>query len=345
MKPDGRMLVTRTDRLGDVILSLPTLDSLRRSLPKASLTFVAKSIYLDLLKDFLAERKIDGQAPPTESGGRWKEVFERNRFDAGLFLYPERTLLFSAWRWRVPIRVGPVSHPLSFATLNFGARQRRSQGEMNEAEYNLKLSESLLQRASVSVAAPKPITLPVAQEEVGIVQRRLTQLGVEDGEPYAVFHVGMGGSALNLSARNYHALLQAVSKRYCNRILLTEGPSQADRRMVEELVRGIPSVAVVSGLTLRGLGELFRLSKVVFAPSTGPLHLAHYVGAATVGFYSPVQSHSRRRWEPWGGTGKSVVLQPDVDCPGKRDCLGKRCKLFLCMEAVPWEERALESLM
>jgi ADP-heptose:LPS heptosyltransferase len=121
-----------------------------------------------------------------------------------------------------------------------------------------------------------------------------------------------------------------VEARGLGRIVLSEGPAERDRALVAAL-RPWP---VIRGLDLAALGEVFRGASLVVAPSTGPLHLAHFVGTATLGIYSPVRTQRARRWAPWGGAGRSLIWAPDVDCPGMRDCRGAKCEHFSCLEVM-----------
>jgi ADP-heptose:LPS heptosyltransferase len=118
------------------------------------------------------------------------------------------------------------------------------------------------------------------------------------------------------------------------------GPAPADLQLVEAIVDMRADWRVLPRVSLAALAEVFRGSGLVVAPSTGPLHLAHYVGAPTLGIYSPVRSHQPRRWAPWGGMGKSSVLSPGVKCPAKRDCLGKRCPNYYCVDKLAESELA-----
>ena len=177
--------------------------------------------------------------------------------------------------------------------------------------------------------------IPVDQSEAKEAEAVLELLGVKGD--FLVVHPGMGGSALNLSGERYALFLSALVKRHPFPLLFSRGPALADQSLVDGLKRKFPGSVVIPTVSLGILRELFRKAKGVVAPSTGPLHLAHYVGTPTLGFFSPVRSHRPLRWSPWGGEGNSLVLTPAVDCPATRGCLGEKCPEFSCMEKAPWE--------
>lgn len=174
-----------------------------------------------------------------------------------------------------------------------------------------------------------------------LAKEKLAAMGVGPEMPFAVLHPGMGGSALNLSADCYADVAAAVESAYGLSLLFCEGPDERDIRLVRELCEKHSPAGVIRGVSLSVLREIFRLAKLVVAPSTGPLHMAHYVGVVTIGFFPPIRSQRADRWAPWGGVGSSRVLFPEVDCPATRECLGPRCRAYPCMDKVRWGQLIL----
>ena len=318
-----RVLVTRTDRLGDVLMSLPSVAMLRLALPAAEIDFLCEPAINDAIGPWLAAERVGAGM--------------RGKYDAALFLHAPGAALFNAWRAGVGVRVGMYSKPPSFLFLTSGIRQHRGRAERNEAEYNLELARLLLARLGIPLPGPLPLVeIPPGEPAVSEASAALWRLGLEGS--FAVFHPGMGGSALNLTAAQYADLMEeAATRLYCP-IAVTVGPAPKDAEMAAALKTLRPDIKILGGLSLPGLREVFRRAALVVAPSTGPLHLAHFVGTRTVGVYPPVRTQRPLRWAPWGGSGRSVVLSPDVECPGRRDCIGRRCPLFYCMDSVPWRD-------
>lgn len=313
------VLVVRDDRLGDVLLCLPALEYLRRSLPDAPIDFVCRQELHDLLRPHLMALSI--ALVDTADFSR--------AYGAALFLMASPQLLFAGWRQRVPIRVGIRSKWPSWLWLNRGVAQRRSEGERPEAVYNLELARSLVEslRGSSPEAGEFRIRLRGDSGSEAAAQLALREIGVVGS--FLVVHGGMGGSALNLSPEGYAAL---VAKFPNASVVLSSGPSPHDAPMVEELLKQIPRARKLPSVPLTVLREVFRMAELVVAPSTGPLHLAHYCGTDTVGIFPPVRSQRAERWAPWGGAGRSRVLTPGHPCPGTRRCLGESCESHPCLD-------------
>lgn len=347
MKPAGKILVARTDRLGDVLLSLPTLNYLKQVLSQSTIHFLCAEQYGPLLEPYLSSQKIKFEPYKAEATlNDWKVWLTSRKFDGVLFLHSERKVLMAASSAKVPVRVGVYSKPWSFLALNGGLWQRRSRAEKNESDYNLDVAHRFvnLLKGKNAAADPKPILFDVTKAETDAAWAAVGATGLEKKSSFLTIHPGMGGSALNLSPRQYSSLADTLEKKTKMPVVISIGPAPADGILLEALLRQRPALRVVKGLSLPELKALFKISGMVIAPSTGPLHLAHLVGTKTVGLYSPVRTHRAERWAPRGGEAPVSVIYPRLPCPGKKDCVGTRCRDFFCMDQMPWNDLVYEQV-
>lgn len=305
-------------------MTLPTLVLLRQTIPEAQIDFNCKAEFHDLLDTFCQQWKVN--------------LVDRShqRYDAALFLQGELKDCWEVFLTRTPVRVGQYSKLFSFLLLNRGYRQRRSSNGKSEAESNLELAQALLGRLGFkSQTLRETLELP-ASEKSRVTARKEWDRLLLGNEKVVIFHPGMRGSALNVSVDTYIGLIDEM-KRNGFYPILSVGPEKRDVELKREILQRKPDLKMVSGLKLSELAEFFRMARVVVAPSTGPLHLAHWVGAETIGLFSPVKSQHPTRWAPWGGKKKPKVLLPSVDCPATQQCLGEKCQYFNCMAKADWK--------
>lgn len=333
MNRSHRILVVRTDRMGDVMMALPVLHYLRKSLPQAQIEFLVQDLYLDVVGPYLDSLAVKVLGVQRDG----KNLFFQN-YTSVLTLFGDASLALRAWKAQIPVRVGLFSKPWSFVLYSNGLRQKRSLAQKNEAVYNLELAQFFLNQV-VGVAAkweePHIQLMGDAQSAVE-AKERLEDIGMDPAEPFILFHPGMGGSAVNPSAAKYLEMMDAVEKQSGIPVVLSIGPLKRDQDLAAMILKAKPYLKTIRHLELSVLREVFRLARAVIAPSTGPLHLAHYVGTKTVGIYPPVRAQDKLRWAPWGGAGQSVVFSPTLGCPGKRDCIGQRCPHYFCMDQIAW---------
>lgn len=331
MNQELKILIVRQDRLGDLMMTLPAVNFLRKVFPKAEIDLSCQEMFRELLKGFCLEHRVG-------------LVTSCHRtYDAALFLNGTLKDCWELVARKISIRVGMYSKPWSFFLLNHGLRQKRSQIPKNEAEFNLELAQILAGKLGICENPENPRTLlPIDQTSRARAHQKLTELGLGNLNRFVVFHPGMRGSALNVPVDSYWQLINLWEKRGF-RVLISIGPEARDQELKRELLNRRPELPMVSGLNLPELGELFRMAEVVIAPSTGPLHLAHWVGAKTTGLFSPVRAQHPVRWAPWGGKVEPQVLIPEVNCPAKKDCVGPSCQFYNCMERADWKSLLLRA--
>ncbi len=330
MEKDNKILVIRSDKLGDVLLSLPSLYALRANLDN-EIHFLARKSNLVAIDELLSQwniKKIEFEN---------HENLDFNNYYAVIFLFSPLSLLFRAWIKRVPLRIGIFSKPFSFLLLTHGLIQHRSRAKKKEAIYNMELAEKLLSIIKPSyLPSVKKITIrenPKAKEEA---IRILEALGIR--QKFIICHPGSGGSSSLIPSEKFIDIIISIEKTFSIPVLLSIGPSIIDKKHKILISEKLPNIKIIEDINIKILMEIYRLSKLVIAPATGPLHLAHYVGTRTIGLFSPIKNEKPSRWEPFGGSGISDVIYPEIDCPSKRKCIGNSCKYFYCMEKVNWND-------
>ena len=162
----------------------------------------------------------------------------------------------------------------------------------------------------------------------------LNKHGLTHGK-YSVIHPGMAGSARNWPTSHYISWIQEASKD--GKIVVTgTGTDEAILQPIRHALQGTQNVEWLdSKLTGAQLLHVLEGAKCVLAPSTGVAHLAASLGRPVIGIYSPVKVQHPTRWAPQGEAVQ--ILVPDVECPGKKACVGSTCPQYDCMNRISLE--------
>jgi ADP-heptose:LPS heptosyltransferase len=332
-----RILLTRTDRLGDVILATPALHFLAERFPEAEIDFLVRKEWIPVLNygGLIRTVVFDPDESVSDLAGRLRA----RDYDAAFVLRDEALVTKAVRRAGIPLRVGPLSSLRSFFSFNRGRLQRRSKCVMHEAEYNLELvggSNDPTRLPSARVA-----TVPEASRRA---ERFLADHALEPGR-FLVIHPGSSGSARYVKPGSLHALAKGWI-RGGGKVLLSGGPLEgALLREFREQVPGTTLLGPEQGLGLDGLAEVYRRARTVVAHGTGPLHLAAAVGTPVLAIFPPLYVLSERRWGPLVSPRK--VWVPGVYCPEKFRCAGPKCPVYDCMDRFEVNEalRSLEKLI
>lgn len=330
------VLFIRMDRLGDLVLTMGA-DSVFPETEKSSEITSSVDWWIAPSTGFIADhavprrrvREMKLKIQNSEFKQLLKEVKARNYKTAVVFHAPWWVSVL-LWLARIPNRVGVKSQWHTFLFLNKSVRQKRSLSEESEYEYNLKLVEAGLGLGE-GTASRRPLELAI---DSGWQTETLTDHGLTKHK-YAVVHPGMSGSARNWPTSHYISWIGEAAKK--ETIVITGTAS--DESMLEPIRQALAGAGNIVWLDRKLSGPMLLHvldgARVVLAPSTGVAHLAAALGRPVVGLYSPVKVQHPKRWGPQGPA--VTVLVPDVECPGKKSCLGTQCELYDCMNRISLE--------
>ncbi|HLE00867.1 MAG TPA: glycosyltransferase family 9 protein [Bdellovibrionota bacterium] len=340
---DSRLsiLIVRPDRLGDVIVSTPVFEVIKRHYPRSRLMVMVREAVAPVIRgipfiDDVLIYDLEGkEARHSGLKGFFRLVSDirRGGFRIAVTLQSERRIALALYLARIRYRIGPFSKIHSFIFYNRGVRQHRSLVEMHEADYNLQL----LRRIGIRVGARNIQTRVHIPSQVREDARVWLQQQGWNGGPIIVVHPGMGGSALNWPETHYIELIRAVLKEGTT-VLITGGLAEAG---LLERIRDALGTLNEKAIFYRGarpidfLGGLFSWCSLVVAPSTGPLHLAVALGKRVVTFFPPIRVQSAIRWGPYlSDESRATIFVPEAYCGEDFECRKQLCNYFPCMKSL-----------
>ncbi|MBW7887649.1 MAG: glycosyltransferase family 9 protein [Bacteroidetes bacterium] len=315
------ILLVRTDRIGDVVLSLPMLSVLKYHYPEAKISVMVREYTRQLVEHHpaVADVILWDETKPRSS---YRALLRRRRFDIAIVPYPRFHLALLLFLSRIPVRVGTGYRWYSFL-FNKRIYEHRKDAKRHEVEYNLNLLKTL---GIVPVGEPEFI-FPISDESKEKIDNILKERNIQS---FAVLHPGSGGSARDWKAENFSALGDELSRRYHLQIVVTGGPG--DEQIVRNVQRGMktPAVSFAGEFSLEELAALYLRAKLFVSNSTGPLHIAAMVGIPVIAFYPPIVQCSAVRWGPFTKK-KRVFTADNQQC---RYCQGGACRSNVCMDQI-----------
>lgn len=324
--PQGaRLLVCRTDRIGDLLLALPLAESIKLRHPDCEVHMMA-SLYASPVVD--NNPNIDGivrvQFDQLISNGRYRAELQAKvaklECHTAVVLYPEPHICRLLHRVGVPHRIGTSRRFHSFYFNHYIHHSRRS-NRKHELEYNLDFLRFFANGATVS--APRIVLTD--RDRLG--SSRLLESRSIRGY-FVVIHPGSGGSADRWPLENFLRLADLMMKQGVQ-VVITGSASEAPviERTATQLGICVPTLG--GDTDLRTLSAVLASARLVVSNSTGPLHLSAAVGTPVVGLYPSKRMMSPVRWGPVGEG--HIVLQPP---PTVCRCPEKRCE---CMRSMSVE--------
>jgi lipopolysaccharide heptosyltransferase II len=323
-----RILVVRTDRIGDVVLSLPVVWSLRRSFPDARLGMLVSAGPGELIRSIPFLERVIAEGLPAggiRSDIRLFKTLRAGRWDAALVLHPTLKLALILVLARIPLRVGTAFRAYSFL-FNRRIREHRRPSTRHEVQYNLDAA------AAIGADVSDPVfKLPVLPEAADRIRKILDERSIRSGWPLVIIHPGSRGSALEWSPEKFRELASRFLDQWSAEVIVTGG--RDEQEVVDRIAGGLSGrIHTMAGhLTLTELAALLARADLFVSNSTGPLHIAAAVGTDVIGLYPPLITARALRWGPFLKKNSTLTPPKDSEC---RTCIGKRCPLWNCMNRI-----------
>ncbi len=323
---DGkRIILFRTDRLGDLVLSLPAVEALWTAWPEARIDLVVSPYTVPVAQ---LQPHVHRVIPDRFRGARGildlVRLLRVEGYDLAIHLFPLPRLALASFLARVPVRVGTLYRYFS-PLFNRRVRLRRRRSGLHERDLNLRLIEALdVPVAGVEAGIRVPGSL--RGEVLGLLEAE----GIDPREgAFVVLHPGSGGSSLNWPPGHFAALAGGLRSKGIP-VVLTG--AEGDRGIVEEVKAGVGGrVTDLCGrLDLQRLAALLEAAALVVSNSTGPLHLADALGTRVIGIYSPFLSAAPARWGPYGQPENAFVPEGPL-CPR---CTKEACPKYNCLSSI-----------
>lgn len=306
-----RIIISRTDKIGDLVLSIPSFFMIKRMYPKAELVVLVRKYNYDIVKNLPYIDRVVKIDDYTQS-----ELLEKIAyFNADIFiaLYNDKFVSQLAKASKAPIKIGPLSKTYSFFTFNKGVWQKRSKSIKNEAEYNLDLIKKVDEKRYNEVF--KIDTKIYLSEENKKAAKTFFSTYNIKGETLVV-NPFTGGSAKNIKDEEYVSLLQRFRDDNPDKsVIVICHISEEERglRLVDRIARdGVYLYA--NGGDLLNIAAIIEKGKVYLGASTGPTHIAGALQKRIVGIYPAKATQSIIRWGVFGNS-KVKYLIPDKGNP------------------------------
>lgn len=275
------LLITRHDKIGDFVVTLPLFKAIKEQYPNTKITALVSKINFDFAKEieFIDDVILFDKDNLKKT---LVEIKEKN-FDASISAYIDTALGKLLFKSGIKIRVAPAT---KIAQIFFTKRitQRRSKVEKTEWEYNLDLAKAIFPNIRLEFSRPLLIT----DSSFQATKKRV------------ILHPGFGGSSDgNLSLDDYIKLARkAIETSY--KVVFTFGPDDKSSKEYISSRLNLNEKQKIelfdSKMSLYEFTKYIASSELFVSTSTGPMHLAGATNTKTISFFGNSLFASSKRW-------------------------------------------------
>jgi ADP-heptose:LPS heptosyltransferase len=307
------VVISRTDSIGDVILTLPICSWLKETFPDCKLIFLGKKYTKPILECFPAIDELqfwdEIQDQPEQGIISTLKSWE---VDVFVHVFPNKRIAKLVRKAKIPMRVGTSHRGYHLLTCNNRPSFTRKKSDLHESQLNFKLFEAFglkdvpdLDMINQWVSAFKSKTsLPeVLLELLNTEQKKI------------ILHPKSQGSAVEWPLEKYTELAtRLVDQNY--RVYFS-GTEKEGLLFREQLPKDQNIIDISGKMSLSEFISFINEVDGLIACSTGPLHIAAVLQKRAIGLYTNVRPMHPGRWAPIGTKSETIVSLTESTSPEK----------------------------
>ncbi len=319
--------MSRTDSIGDVILTLPMAGILKEANPDIEIVFLGKKYTRDIVGSSVhIDSFLDWDEISNQDKLEQIRIFQGVNADAIVHVFPVKEIAHLAKKANIPLRIGTTGRFYHIISCNKLLSISRKKSDLHEVQLNLKLIRPFIGRKDFILNK-----LPdyYGFKKIEPLEEKFRNL-ISKEKFNLVLHPKSKGSAREWGLHNFAKLIEILPKEKFE-IIIT-GTREEGVLIKSKILDKFPKINDLTGkLSLKELISFINQADGLVAASTGPLHIAAALGKYALGIYPPIKPMHPGRWAPVGTKADYFVL--DKRCSKCREL--DSCE---CMESIKPED-------
>ncbi len=299
------IVISRTDSIGDVALTLPLVGILKKKFPNTKISFLGNTYtkpviesceHVDEIWEWAELQKLNQQEQIN--------FLKSKKIDVFIHVFPRKEIAKLAKKAKITHRIGTSHRFFHLLTCNHRPGFTRKNSDLHEAQLNTKLlapvgiTEEFTLTELAHFAAFKNIH-PLPSELQNLLSPEKKNI---------ILHPKSQGSAREWALENYIEIAAELDPAKYN-IFFTG--TEKEGLLFRNFIPKKPNVFDLTGkMNLYELIAFIKAADALIAASTGPLHLAGLTGIHAFGLFATQRPTHAGRWQPLGN--KVYILEEKI---------------------------------
>lgn len=301
-----KIIISRTDAIGDVMLALPLAGLLKEMFGKdLKLAFFGRTYTHDVIKTckHVDEFYNYDTFKNFDQAGR-VEFLKEIKADVIIHVFPREDIASASRQAGIPVRIGTSHRLYHIWNCNKLVSFSRKSSAYHESQLNTFLLKDLGLMEIPSLDKLSSLSgftsLPALPEKI---KDRLSKTKFK-----LILHPGSNASAREWNKIHYKDLIRYLP---ADQVQIIITGTEAEREGMEEWLSSLSGnvMDLVGRLNLEELIALIAATDGLVAASTGPLHIAAACGKHCLGIYPPIRPMHPGRWAPLGANAEVAVVE------------------------------------
>jgi ADP-heptose:LPS heptosyltransferase len=324
-KDISKILIIKTERVGDIVLSTPALRALRKEYPETQIDYLLPGRYAPLLNCYTGWDNIIG-IDDTHNKAEFKKTASKLRstnYDVVIIQHRAPNAYKLGKLSGAKIRIGWNAKGCGYL-LTHPLKDDQSTTLRHQVENNLRLLEPL------GVYEQNPtFPLQLTQHGKQQVETFFKNNNISPEKPIVIIHPASFSPRKQWAPDRFAQVADYCCNNDIQTIIIGNG---ADKSVVEKVFTftKIKPLNAFNAFDLEGIVSLLKTSTIFVGNSTGPMHIAASTGIWTIALFGDRYKLDRLElWRPYSSRGVVVM----TDC-AKDPCLPWTCKEMVCFNTI-----------
>jgi len=317
-----KILIVRTDRVGDVVMITPMLRELRKKFPGAFIASLTNPNTQDVLINNPNLDLILTDDLKKESFRKVVRELKSHKFTDGLLVMPTERAAYQMFFAGIKNRIGVGKKLYEVITFMKSVSRNKYIPLRHEADYCMDLARAL---GVVSNDITPEIFLSEEEKQNG--KSILTKYNINDQDFKVIVHTGSGKSSRNWSETKYFEFIKNLAaKNDKAKIILTAKEMSNDfLQKIVSLNNGRIAVLTDEIKRLRDLICIISCCDALIASSTGPLHIAAALKVKAIGLFCHRRMNCAAHWGALGDKAVNIEVSKEY-CDSHCSSDKERCE-------------------
>lgn len=316
MQNNPVIIISRTDSIGDVVLTLPMAGILKKTLPQSKIIFLGRNYTRDVVAlskhvdDFIS---YDDLLKHSEKD----QIHELKKTGAThiIHVFPVHHIAMLAKQAGIAHRIGTINRYYHWLTCNHRIKLSRKNSNYHEAQLNCKLLEPF---GFDKLFSLEELLTYYGFSKIPQLDQEFKSL-LDPHKKKIILHPKSKGSAREWGLDNFASLIKLLSQN--NYQVFISGTEQEGLLLSKWLKEQTNVVDITGKMNLRQFIAFIAQCDGLVAASTGPLHIAAALGKHAVGLFAPMRPIHPERWRPVGKNAHYLALNKECsDCRKSQNC-------------------------
>lgn len=325
-----RIIISRTDAIGDVILTLPVCGLIKKHFPDSEIIFLGRTYTQAIINccEFVDEFLNADELLKLDDTAATEKLRVLNA-DTFIHVFPNKRIAQLAKKAKIKNRIGTTNRLFHWGNVNKLVKLSRKNSTLHEAQLNCKLVGPL---GINNIPALKELANYLGFTKIPSLNNASLAL-IDATKINVILHPKSNASAREWSLENYKALINLLPpEKY--KIFISG--TDKEKIILSDWIKALPThvVDITGKFSLEEFIAFISNVDFLVAASTGPLHIAAAVGIGAIGIYPPIKPMHPGRWQPIGKKADYVCV--DKFCTNCK----KNPQNCLCMNEISATEIA-----